>query len=216
MSDLPAVPDPRDMRVSNDERERVAQFLHNAMAEGRLTVSELEERLDKVYEAKTYGDLEPITRDLPAGQQPTAMQAPASQALPVPANRVGGRGTSSTAIAVMSGAERKGVWTLPPTFNAVAFMGGVEIDLTDARFEDAETTIQAFAMMGGIEIYVPEDVTVQVNGSGFMGAFENKVSDQMQPRPGVPHIRITGLAFWGAVEVKRRKRKRDRNKLIEE
>jgi len=203
------------MRVSNDDRERVAQFLHNSMAEGRLTVSELEERLDKVYTAKTYGDLEPITRDLPAGQQPTALQVPTAQTSPVPTNRVGGRGTSSTAVAVMSGAERKGVWTLPPTFNAVAFMGGVELDLTDARFEDAETTIQAFAMMGAVEIYVPEDVTVQVNGSGFMGAFDNRVHDQMQPRPGVPHVKITGLAFWGAVEVKRRKKK-DRNKQIEE
>jgi hypothetical protein len=199
--------------VSNDDRERVAQFLHNSMAEGRLTVSELEERLDKVYSAKTYGDLEPITRDLPAGHQPTALAVPAAQSAPIPTNRVGGRGTSSTAIAVMAGAERKGVWTLPPTFNAVAFMGGVELDLTDARFEDAETTIQAFAMMGAVEIYVPEDVTVQVNGSGFMGAFDNNVHDQMQPRPGVPHVKITGLAFWGAVEVKRRKKK---TKQIEE
>lgn len=204
------------MRVSNDDRERVARILHNSMAEGRLTVTELEERLDKVYSAKTFGDLEPITRDLPAGQQANALQLPQPQALPVPVSRVGGRGTSSTAIAVMSGADRKGMWTLPPTFNAVAFMGGVELDLTDARFEDAETTIQAFAVMGSVEIYVPDDITVQVNGTGFMGAFDNRVRDQLQSRPGVPHVKITGLAFWGAVEVKRRKRKKDRHREIEE
>jgi len=45
--------------------ERVAKILHDAMAEGRLTVSELEERLDKVYAAKTFGELEPLLRDLP-------------------------------------------------------------------------------------------------------------------------------------------------------
>jgi hypothetical protein len=205
------------MRVSNDDRERVAQFLNTSMAEGRLSVNELEERLDKVYAAKTYGDLEPLTRDLPASQQANALQLPQhGQALPVPTNRIGGRGTSSTAIAIMSGADRKGVWTLPPTFNAVALMGGVELDLTHARFEDGETTIQAFAVMGGIEIYVPEDITVQVNGTGFMGAFDNQVPEQMQPRPGVPHVRITGLAFWGAVEVKHRKKKKDKHKAIEE
>lgn len=204
------------MRVSNDDRERVARILHNSMAEGRLTVNELEERLDKVYAAKTFGDLEPLTRDLPVGQQASALQLPQAQALPMPVNRVGGRGTSSTAIAVMSGADRKGVWTLPPTFNAVAFMGGVELDLTDARFEDAETTIQAFAVMGAVEIWVPDDITVQVNGTGFMGAFDNRVQDQIQPRPGVPHVKVTGLAFWGAVEVKRRKKKRDRRGEIEE
>ena len=202
------------MRVSNTDRERVAQVLHNSMAEGRLTVNELEERLDKVYAAKTFGDLEPLTRDLPVGQQAHALQMP--QAAPMRINRVGGRGTSSNAIAILSGTTRKGMWTVPPTFTTVAFMGGVEIDLTDASFEDAETTIQAFAVMGGIEIYVPDDITVQVNGTALMGGFESQVQDQIQPRPGAPVVRITGLAFWGGVEVKRRKRNKDQHKEIEE
>jgi hypothetical protein len=192
------------MRVSNDDRERVAQVLHNAMAEGRLTVDELEERLDKVYGAKTFGDLEPLLRDLPVGGRPPTLPMPATPAGPVPSSRIGGRGTSSNAVAIMSGTDRKGVWTVPPTFTSVALMGGVEIDLTSARFEDAETTIQAYAFMGGIEIYVPDDIVVQVNGTGFMGAFENRAQNQAQPRPGAPLVRITGLAVWGGVEVKRR------------
>jgi hypothetical protein len=202
------------MRVSNDDRERVAKVLHDSMAEGRLTVGELEERLDQVYAAKTFGDLEPITRDLPIGNQSRAVAMP--QPAPSPVDRVGGRGTSSTAIAIMSGTDRKGVWTVPPTFTSVAMMGGVEIDLTDARFEDAETTIQAFAVMGGIDIYVPEDITVQVNGTGFMGAFENRVQDQGQPRPGAALVKVTGLAMMGGVEVKRRKPPKKKHKEIEE
>jgi hypothetical protein len=202
------------MRVSNDDRERVAKVLHDSMAEGRLTVGELEERLDKVYAAKTFGDLEPITRDLPVGGSSHAVALP--QPAPPPVNRVGGRGTSSTAIAIMSGTDRKGVWTVPPTFTSVALMGGVEIDLTEARFEDAETTIQAFALMGGIDIYVPEDITVQVNGTGFMGAFENHAPDQTQPRPGVPLVKITGLALMGGVDVKRRKPRKQKAKEIED
>jgi hypothetical protein len=193
------------MRVSNDDRERVARVLHDSMAEGRLTVNELEERLDKVYAAKTFGDLEPLTRDLPVGQQASALQLP--QPAPSAINRVGGRGTSSAAVAVMSGTDRKGMWTVPPTFTAFAMMGGVQLDLTDARFEDAETTIQAFAIMGGIEIFVPDDITVQVNGTALMGGFDSRVQDQIQPRPGAPLVKITGLAFWGGVEVKRRKKK---------
>jgi hypothetical protein len=201
------------MRVSNDDRERVAKVLHDAMAEGRLTVGELEERLDQVYAAKTFGDLEPVIRDLPVGNEARAVALP--QPAQSPVNRVGGRGTSSTAIAIMSGTDRKGVWTVPPTFTSVALMGGVEIDLTEARFEDAETTIQAFAMMGGIDIYVPEDITVQVNGSGFMGAFENHAQDQAQPRPGAPLVKITGLALMGGVDVKRRKPPKEKKKRKE-
>lgn len=206
------------MRVSNDDRERVARILHDSMAEGRLTVNELEERLDKVYAAKTFGDLEPLTRDLPAGNHASAVAMP--RPATTPTSRVGGRATSSNAIAIMSGTDRKGVWTVSPTFTAFAMMGGVEIDLTEARFEDAETTIQAFTLMGGVEIYVPDDITVQVNGSGFMGAFENKVRDQAQTRPGAPVVKITGLAVMGGVEVKHREPRRvkdkDERKEVEE
>jgi hypothetical protein len=207
------------MRVSNDDRERVARVLNDAMAEGRLTVNELEERLDKVYAAKTFGDLEPMLRDLPVGHQAAHLTlpppAPGTSPVPLPANRVGGRGTSSGAVAVMSGSTRKGVWTVPPTFTSFALMGGIEIDLSEARFEEAETTIQAFAIMGGIEIYVPDDIVVQVNGVGFMGAFEDQLHDQGQPVPGAPLVKITGLAFWGGVDVKRRKKPKKDSKQLE-
>jgi hypothetical protein len=208
------------MRVSNDDRERVARVLNDAMAEGRLTVNELEERLDKVYAAKTFGDLEPLLRDLPVGNQAPQLMlpAPAAGTSPVPmpgGGRIGGRGTSTGAVAIMSGSDRKGVWTVPPTFTSFALMGGIEIDLTQARFEEAETTIQAFAFMGGIDIYVPDDIAIQVNGTGFMGAFENHALNQAQPRPGVPLVKITGLAVWGGVDVKRRKPRKDRKELEE-
>lgn len=207
------------MRISNDDRERVARVLNDAMAEGRLTVNELEERLDKVYAAKTFGDLEPLLRDLPIGHQASHLTLPPPSAgtapVPVPTNRIGGRGTSSGAVAIMSGTGRKGVWTVPPTFTSFALMGGIEIDLSQARFEEAETTIQAFAFMGGIEIRVPDDVAVQVNGIGFMGAFDDKIGRQEQPPPGAPVVRITGLAIWGGVDVKRAKKKSDPKQLEE-
>lgn len=204
MSDVPAVPDPRDLRASNNDRERVAKVLHDAMAEGRLTVSELEERLDKLYAAKTFGELEPLTRDLPVPHPSYAVAQPHPVA-PQSA-RIGGRGTSTVAIAVMSGAQRAGAWTVPPTFNAVAIMGGVELDLTKARFEEAETTIHAFALMGAIDIIVPEDITVHVTGVGFMGAFDDRAASQGPP--GSPVVRITGLAVMGGVDVHRPKPKK--------
>jgi hypothetical protein len=171
------------------------------MAEGRLTVSELEERLDKVYAAKTFGELEPLTRDLPVQ---AGGPAPQPRALSTANNRIGGRGTSAAAVAVMSGTTRKGPWTVPPTFTAFALMGGVDIDLTQATFEDRETTIQAFALMGGIDIVVPDDITVYVTGIGFMGAFEDHA--RVIADPGAPVVKITGFAMWGGVDIKRAKK----------
>ncbi|MFL6145816.1 MAG: DUF1707 domain-containing protein [Labedaea sp.] len=207
-SQPPAVPEPHELRASNADRERVANVLNNAMAEGRLTVGELEERLDQVYAAKTVGELQPLIRDLPVPHAgPGPAPAPA-QARAVYDERIGGRGTSTAAVAVMSGTERRGPWTIPPTFNAFALMGGVELDLTEARFEDRETTIQAFALMGGIEIIVPDDITVHVTGIGFMGAFEDNA--RIEGPPGAPILKITGFAMMAGVEVRRPKKKKQK------
>ncbi|WP_110079536.1 DUF1707 SHOCT-like domain-containing protein [Actinokineospora spheciospongiae] len=217
MTEQPSIPGPDEMRASNADRERFAKVLHDAMAEGRLTVTEMEERLDRVYAAKTFGELQPVLRDLP-NQVVPAQQHHVVQPQPQPGapSRIGGRGTSATAVAIMSGAQRTGVWTVPPTFNAVAVMGGVELDLTHARFEDRETTIQAFALMGGVEIIVPPDITVHVDGAGFMGGFGGgRVSNQVGP-PGAPVLRITGFALMGGVDVRApKKSRRDRDRISE-
>src|SRR5690606_29536119 len=55
-----------DLRASDTDRERVADSLRDALAEGRLDMEEFGERLDATYRARTYGELAPITRDLPS------------------------------------------------------------------------------------------------------------------------------------------------------
>jgi len=56
---------PHRIRTSDSEREQVATILRAAMTEGRLTLTEGEERLASCY-ATTYRDeLLPLTADLP-------------------------------------------------------------------------------------------------------------------------------------------------------
>jgi len=59
-----------DIRASDAERERVATELREHAAEGRLDVDELDERLQQAYTARTRGDLERLTCDLPAAPAP--------------------------------------------------------------------------------------------------------------------------------------------------
>lgn len=54
------------MRASDTERDRAAAALREHCAQGRLTMEEFHERLEVVYEAKTVGDLDRLTWDLPA------------------------------------------------------------------------------------------------------------------------------------------------------
>lgn len=52
-------------RFSEDDREKIAGRLRDAFADGRLDQAEFTERLDRLYASTTYGELEPLVRDLP-------------------------------------------------------------------------------------------------------------------------------------------------------
>jgi len=53
------------MRAADSDRQAVADRLKTALDEGRLDLSEYDERLQKTYSAKTYGDLAGLLDDLP-------------------------------------------------------------------------------------------------------------------------------------------------------
>jgi len=57
-----------EMRVGDAEREATAAELREHYASGRLTLEELNERLDKAFAAKTRGDLDGLMLDLPSAR----------------------------------------------------------------------------------------------------------------------------------------------------
>jgi hypothetical protein len=59
------------MRAAGTDRERAVDVLKAGFAEGRLTQEEYNFRMDRAYNAKTYGELAALTADLPAGAMPT-------------------------------------------------------------------------------------------------------------------------------------------------
>jgi hypothetical protein len=210
MSTPPAVPDRGNLRASDADRERVAEVVRQAAGDGRLTMEELDQRLDAVYAARTYAELEPITRDLPQ-----APGGPASAAVQVPGGdpqRFGGQPSSHGAFAIMGGFSRKGDWVVPEEFTAFAFMGGGELDLREARYAAPTVTIHVFAIMGGVEITVPEDASVRVTGVGVMGAFDHASTGT--GAPGGPTIVVNGVAFMSGVEVRRRPLKKPKREKL--
>ena len=205
MSELSGPADRSLMRVSDADRERAAEVLREAAGQGRISMDELDERLELAYAAKTYADLAAVTGDLPQGG---AALAPASST--AAASRIGGTPGSTLSLAILSGARRSGAWVVPPKYVAVAVMGGVELDLREARFAEPEVTLHAYTLMGGIQITVPEDVDVDVSGIAFMGGFDHHASGPGVP--GAPRVKVVGFALMGGVEVRRKplkKKKRD-------
>jgi uncharacterized membrane protein len=56
------------LRIGDAERERAAADLGEHFAQGRLTVDEHAERVERVWSARTHADLEPLFKDLPGGE----------------------------------------------------------------------------------------------------------------------------------------------------
>ncbi len=69
-------PDNRNLRVSHEDRDQVAEQLSVAAGDGRLTADELDQRLETALTARTYGELEVLLADLPASSAPGPPRPP--------------------------------------------------------------------------------------------------------------------------------------------
>jgi hypothetical protein len=198
--------DPSQLRISDAERHQVAELLREAAGDGRIDLEELDERLEATYAAKTYADLVPITLDLPT--QGGLVRRPA--AAPVPGRPAGPLvvpgAESARHVAIMGGLERTGDWVVPRRMTVVAFMGGANLDMRQAKFAAAEVVVTVHAIMGGAEIIVPPHVHVVMEGVGILGGYagpSGKVPEVLDENS--PTLRIKGVAIWGGVSVSRRR-----------
>jgi hypothetical protein len=71
---------PGQLRSSNADRERAADVLKAAFAEGRLDQDEYSERVGQVHASRTYAELAALTADLPVG--PLGVLFPSGSTLP--------------------------------------------------------------------------------------------------------------------------------------
>jgi hypothetical protein len=195
--------DPARLRISDDDRHKVAEVLRTAAGEGRIDFEELDERLEATYAARTYADLVPITVDLPAQSTVGLPVHPAAAANASPV--VAGGATQERHLAIMGGFERKGVWTVPQHLSVTCFMGGADLDLRQAQFAAREVVITVNAVMGGADIKVNPHTHVIMEGTGIMGGYSGP-SDKtpVELDENSPVVRIRGFAIMGGVSVSRR------------
>jgi hypothetical protein len=75
--------DPTTLRAGDADRERVAECLRIALREGRLDLTEYDERVGRAYAARTYAELDLLVADLP-GAVPASLVTFADPAHPLP------------------------------------------------------------------------------------------------------------------------------------
>lgn len=167
-----------DSRASDADRDDVADQLRRAVADGRLALEELDERLAVTFTAKTHRELATVTADLPDATAPAA----------APLSLVTKSGSSS----------KTGYWTVPSKIIAQCTSGTIKLDFTRAICPLREVAIHAEASSGKVLLIVPFGWTVDVdNVSASSGSVVNKVTEPSEDR--APILRVSGAVRSGTV-----------------
>ena len=169
------------LRVSDRDRDGVAQILQAAFAEGRLDDDEFDERMRAALTARTAADLEQLTADLPAAAPRRGAGAPAGpRARPVrdhvqeldPPRRAGGG--------------------CPSASHSVVYKGSGWLDLRAAELTAHDTTMLAVAYKSRIDILVPPGVRVELDGLGVSKGWSEHEDREARcrRRPGGARARL--------------------------
>ncbi|WBQ06912.1 DUF1707 SHOCT-like domain-containing protein [Kribbella sp. CA-293567] len=191
-------------RVSDFEREQVADVLREAAAEGRLSYTELEDRLETLYSAKTYGELVEIASDLPNG--PTAPTASAVAHHPQPQP---GMTVHAPVINVfLSDQKRTGGWLAAQRQEVNAVLGDVTLDYTEAQVPYDEIYIDVKSILADVKIRVPQNAIVHLDSNPILGSVSEQAAGiggpaGQQSTGPVKVFHIRGTAILGDIKIKR-------------
>ena len=95
-------------------------------------------------------------------------------------------------VAIFSGVDEM-IGKIESDFKVTSVFGGVELDMRDVKLEE-DLIIDCFTLFGGIDIRLPKDVKVEVNGLPIFGGVENKYrnNDEAKVTIYINHTTIFG------------------------
>ena len=187
--DVTSRPGPRDLRASDADRERVITLLNEAAGDGRLTLGEHSERVERAYAARTLGDLEPLTADL---------ALPSAQPIRLDSRR--------PVAGIFSRERRDGRWVVPEKFMVTAVFGEVVLDMREALLQSRRVTMLATLVGGTLQLIVPDGILVEMTGTAVLSRQSGDPGVQQPGLPGqpdLPVIEVRAMSFGGRVKVVR-------------
>lgn len=180
----------QDVPTSHIDRETVARQLVAAASEEHISTEELEKRLNRTHEARTYAELRELVQDLPGGEEPAVRKVPEHT---VP--------ESLHIVAALRDAHMDGQWTAPPRIMASAGKGTVRLDFSDATVPYGEVTVDARPNWSNIEIVVPEGYSVSWE-EATPGSSAVRDLTTAESVPGSPRLHILAQPGLGGINVR--------------
>jgi DUF1707 SHOCT-like domain len=178
------------IRASDAERDATLERLSAATGDGRLTLEEFSQRMDRATTAKTRAELDRLVADLPAD---------AGAAGSAVAER--GPGRPSWHISPIGGLSVSGPWRMERSVIVVSLIGGADLDLSQAQLAAPEVTLTKVSLLGGVSIGVPPGIRVDASGFSLIGG--TSVDAGPEPGPGAPTVHIRAFSLLGGTRIYR-------------
>ena len=175
----------RDMRASHEDRDRIVELLRTSAGDGRLSIEELDERVEAALTARTYGELEALVVDLPAGPGAAVPAARPKELVRIDCG-------SSTA-------KRDGDWTVPQRLEVRIRSGSVTLDFTQAQVTWPTLQIDADVHSGSLTLLTKPGVVVDTDD---VAVRSGTVRVKAPWGPGVPatlRIDVSGKVGSGTI-----------------
>ncbi len=183
-------------------RGRAIEVLMEHFANDVMDLEEFEGLLDAANGCSTAGELRELLSELPPleSSKPATDMIPARGGAPVvvDADRVRPHGFL---ISILGSTNRAGRWIPARKSFALGVLGGISLDFREALLGSGITDVNLFAVLGGIEIIVPPEMAVEVDGMAVLGGFDYQTDAPFRSNPDLPTLRIRGLAVLGGVHV---------------
>jgi hypothetical protein len=187
-----------NIRIGYRERDAVAAVLQEAAGDGRLTMAELDERLEAALQAKTYADLDPLVADLSVELPSHALSSGRPQAQRPPAAGYS-REDPLRLDAGMGSEKRRGVWTVPPFILIKQGMGSVELNCLEATPAAQLIEIQVIGGVGSVALVLPDGWAADADR---LSKGSKSVKVPREPAPGKPLLVIYGSLGLGSFKVR--------------
>lgn len=171
-----------ELRASDADREHVGGLLAAHAAAGRLTPAELEQRLDRVYAARTGADLAEIVHDLPDLAQ-VNQRAKARRWF----------------VSIMGSSSRRTMDRIRRAV-AIAVFASPDIDLCHAQLDGNEVVVRGFVFWGWPDVYVPDSAALEMSGFTLMGGDKERGSSRV-PARDAPVIKVRSYGLIGGYTV---------------
>jgi hypothetical protein len=175
-----------ELRASDGDRDRVVEILRVATADGRLTVAELDERLEAALTARTGCELAVLTDDLPGGVGERG--------------GVGQQAKELVRIDYQGGNTRRvGSWSVPQRMQIRAVGGTVKLDFTEAVITEPTLQIEAEVRGGSLVLVTKPGIEVDTDEVAVRGGRIRVRPGSGSKQPVILRVQISGEARGGSI-----------------